>query len=37
LISVSNILKENFQADNLCKINSDEFALIFNNEIKLFI
>ncbi|MDZ7820202.1 MAG: GGDEF domain-containing protein [Aliarcobacter sp.] len=35
LITVSNILKDYFQSDNLCKINSDEFALIYNSEISI--
>ena len=35
LVGVSNILKENFQSDNLCKINSDEFALVFNSKISI--
>ena len=35
LISVSQILKENFEIDTICKINSDEFALVFNKEISI--
>lgn len=35
LISVSKILKNNFNADTLCKINSDEFALVYNKKIDI--
>lgn len=35
LISVSEILKNNFNATTLCKINSDEFALVYNKKIDL--
>lgn len=33
LIKISKLLNENFKIDTLCKINSDEFALVFNKEI----
>jgi diguanylate cyclase (GGDEF)-like protein/PAS domain S-box-containing protein len=35
LITVARILENNFQIDTLCKINSDEFALVFNKKISL--
>lgn len=35
LINVSKILQNNFEADVICKINSDEFALVFNEEISI--
>lgn len=35
LLCISEIFKNNFQIDTLCKINSDEFALVFNNEISI--
>ncbi len=35
LISVSEILNNNFEIDTLCKIHSDEFALVFNSEISI--
>ena len=33
LINVSEILKNNFKVNTLCKINSDEFALVFEEKI----
>ncbi len=33
LITVSNILANNFNINTLCKINSDEFALVFDSKI----
>ena len=35
LINISEILKNNFESNTLCKINSDEFALIFNKKIDI--
>lgn len=35
LINVSRILEKHFEIDTLCKINSDEFALVFNEEIAI--
>lgn len=35
LISVSKLLKKNFQIDTICKINSDEFALVFDRKISI--
>jgi diguanylate cyclase (GGDEF)-like protein/PAS domain S-box-containing protein len=35
LITVARILENNFQIDTLCKINSDEFALVFNKKISI--
>ena len=35
LINVSKILENNFEIDTLCKINSDEFALVFNKKIAI--
>lgn len=35
LLSVSEILKNNFQINTLCKINSDEFALVFDEKISI--
>jgi len=35
LISVSRILEKHFEIDTLCKINSDEFALVFNERIAI--
>lgn len=35
LLCISEIFKNNFQIDTLCKINSDEFALVFNSEISI--
>lgn len=35
LINVSNTLEKHFQIDTLCKINSDEFALVFNKRIPI--
>ena len=35
LINVSRILENNFEIDSLCKINSDEFALVFNEKINI--
>ena len=35
LISVSKILENNFEADVVCKINSDEFALVFNEKLSI--
>lgn len=35
LKNISKILKENFDIKTLCKINSDEFAIIFENQINI--
>ena len=35
LIKVSKLLRENFQIDTICKINSDEFALVFDRKISI--
>ena len=35
LINISEILKNHFESDTLCKINSDEFALVFNKKIDI--
>lgn len=35
LINVSRILEKHFEIDTLCKINSDEFALVFNKRIAI--
>ena len=35
LITISKILKTNFQINTLCKINSDEFAIVFDKEINI--
>ena len=35
LIKISKLLNENFKIDTLCKINSDEFALVFNEKISI--
>ncbi|MDZ7819451.1 MAG: EAL domain-containing protein [Aliarcobacter sp.] len=35
LITVSKIFENNFEIDTLCKINSDEFALVFNKKISI--
>lgn len=35
LINVSRILEKHFEIDTLCKINSDEFALVFNKKIPI--
>ncbi|QEP33818.1 sensor domain-containing diguanylate cyclase [Malaciobacter pacificus] len=35
LKDVSKVLKNNFHADTLCKINSDEFALVYDKEIDI--
>jgi len=35
LITLSKILKNNFDVDTVCRINSDEFALVFNNEVNI--
>ena len=35
LINISKILQENFEIKTLCKINSDEFAIIFEGQINI--
>ena len=35
LINISKILQENFEIKTLCKINSDEFAIIFDGQINI--
>ena len=35
LINISKILKNNFNVDTICKINSDEFALVFRKKISI--
>jgi len=35
LINIANTLSNNFEADIICRLNSDEFALLFNKEISL--
>ncbi len=35
LIEIANALKENFIVSHLCRINSDEFALLFDNKVNI--